>query len=108
VEYCIIGEAGVKVTKNNTCKKMELKKKIVEEYANVICSLDTSLFQSSKLRNDMYTRLAGVRMDKYGSKNMWKLWEEFQSEMKKLFTGLYKLITTRWRQATSCMMFTTK
>jgi hypothetical protein len=88
VEYCIIGKAGVKVTKNNTCKKMELKKKIVEEYANVICSLDMSLFQSSELRNDMYTRLAGGRMDKYGSKNVWKLWEEFQSKMKKLFTGL--------------------
>jgi hypothetical protein len=70
------------VGQNNTCKKMELKKKIVEEYANVIRSLDTSLFQSSELWNDIYMRLAGGRMDKYGSKNMWKLWEEFQSEMK--------------------------
>ena len=88
VEYCIIGEAGVKVTKNNTCKKMELKEKIVEEYVNVIRSLDPSLFQSSKLRNDMYRRLAGGRMDKYGSKIMWRLSEEFQSKMKKLLTGL--------------------
>jgi hypothetical protein len=62
-QWSIIGEAGVKVTKNNTCKKMELKKKIVEEYANVIRSLDTSLFQSSELRNDIYTRLAGGRID---------------------------------------------
>jgi hypothetical protein len=32
----------------------------------------------------MYTRLAGGKMDKYGSENMWKYWQEMKSDMKKI------------------------
>ena len=52
--------------------KGQLPKLITEEYSTIIRLLDTSLFESEELRKDMYTRLAGGRMDKYGSKNMWK------------------------------------
>jgi len=85
VEYCIIAEAGITVDRNTVANKGQLPKLITEEYSTIIRLLDTSLFESEELRKDMYTRLAGGRMDKYGSKNMWKYWQDMKSDMKKIF-----------------------
>ena len=89
LEYCIIAEAaGIIVDQNTVANKGQLPTLITEEYAAIIKQLDTTLFASDELRKDMYTRLAGGRMDKYGSKKMWKYWQEIKSDMKKIFTSL--------------------
>jgi hypothetical protein len=88
VEYCIIAEAGIVVDQITVTNKGKLPKLIAEEYAAIIKRLDATLFETDELRKDMYRRLSSGRMDKYGSKNMLKYWQEMKSDMKKIFTNL--------------------
>jgi hypothetical protein len=81
-------KAGIIVDLNTVANKGQLPKLITEECYAIIKRLDISLFESEELREDMYMSLAGGMMDKYGSKNMWKYWQEMKSDMQKIFTNL--------------------
>jgi hypothetical protein len=61
VECCIIAEAGMTVSQNNSAKQKELMELIWEKYSEIIRTLDPALWSSTELHRRMYERLDGGR-----------------------------------------------